>query len=511
MILINSGKYIDQELQSEIGCLPPCFLPLKNVRLYKHQINTIKDDNFTFISLPIDFNVPNQDAAFFDLNNIRAIKIPLGISLGDSVFRSLGEISKLSNEVTILHGDTLILDSFEFEVNTFAVSNHIDNYNWGKINNDSNLVYAGLFHIKDVRKFRKCLLNSDYNFISALEKYKETEHVVLFEVHDWFDFGHVNTFYRSRASMPNLRYFNSMTIKENVVVKSSENILKIRAEANWFNEFPVELSYYLPQFLGLIDDYENTAYKIEYQYLITLNELYAFGDQKFFIWKNIIDSCFQFLKNINSFKKDCPKSYLNNSLFHSKTKERIVDFLSENSTLSSELYYQGEKLGTLFEIVDVVNQKFPLPTDEHISVVHGDFCFSNIFFDYRRQDIKVIDPRGLNHINEIDIYGDIRYDYAKFAHSIIGNYDNIIAGNYRLIDNKVDFDISFYDSELTFEMQEYFWNNVDLIENLNISREVIISGMVNLFLSMLPLHKESHSRQMALLANALRLYKVYLL
>ncbi len=510
MILINSGEYIGQELKSEIGEIPPSFLPLKNSRLYKHQIESLGGDSNIFISLPINFNIPKQDLDFFNSNNIQTIEIPSKISLGESIYFSLELISKYSNKVSILHGDTLILDLIDNVENAFAVSTLSDNYNWGAVNENTGLIYAGFFAISNIKVLLNCLKTSNFNFIDALNKYKELENVKLFMIEKWLDFGHVNTYYRSKALMPTLRYFNKMSITNNMVLKSGDNYLKIFAESNWYTSLPSELRGYTPQWLGSSGNKEEFSYMIEYQYLITLNELYVFGDQSIIVWKNIIKSCFNFLRKANSFKCDNPLGYINNDIFLIKTNNRISEFINENPSLSGELYFQGEKLGSLYEIAELINRNIPLPNSDHISVIHGDFCFSNIFYDYRKQDIKIIDPRGLNEKGIVDIFGDIRYDYSKFAHSIIGKYDQIVAGNYNLEHDGQNFNITFYESNLTIDLQDYFWSQVDNIEHIYITKEIIISGMINLFISMLPLHKESSERQLALLANSLKLYKQYI-
>ena len=36
-------------------------------------------------------------------------------------------------------------------------------------------------------------------------------------------------------------------------------------------------------------------------------------------------------------------------------------------------------------------------TDPLPGVMHGDLCFPNTFFDFRQQQIKVIDPRGFRN------------------------------------------------------------------------------------------------------------------
>ncbi len=64
--------------------------------------------------------------------------------------------------------------------------------------------------------------------------------------------------------------------------------------------------------------------------------------------------------------------------------------------------------------------------------MHGDFCFSNITYDFAIIRIKTIDPRGLTPNNELTIYGDTQYDIAKLSHSVLGLYDWIIAGYYHV-------------------------------------------------------------------------------
>ena len=43
MILIASGAYLQGEFSSEVGLLPPSFLPIGNQRLYEYQINFLSE------------------------------------------------------------------------------------------------------------------------------------------------------------------------------------------------------------------------------------------------------------------------------------------------------------------------------------------------------------------------------------------------------------------------------------------------------------------------------------
>ena len=141
--------------------------------------------------------------------------------------------------------------------------------------------------------------------------------------------------------------------------------------------------------------------------------------------------------------------------------------------------------------------------------MHGDFCLSNILYDSRSNRLKVIDPRGISGDGEFTIYGDQKYDIAKLAHSFIGLYDLIIAGNYRI---EVD---SHGVKTIIFDLD----NRMKMIQELFISKilcktspsEEIMPLVILLFLSMLPMHADSADRQEAMLLNAGRLFKTYVL
>jgi len=145
-------------------------------------------------------------------------------------------------------------------------------------------------------------------------------------------------------------------------------------------------------------------------------------------------------------------------------------------------------------------------TPDDIYISHGDLCFSNILYDFRVQSVRLIDPRGTLDEQTFTPYGDGRYDIAKLYHSVIGRYDFIMAGNYHL-------DI-IGKSSINFRISHHpVLNNIgaQLMENraFGYDKEEIIPIMINLFISMLPLHADSDTRQIALIANALRLFKEY--
>ena len=509
MYLITSAAYVSQEIKNEIGNLPPCFLPIKNQRLYIHQLDSLTENESVYLTIPNDYILDEFDNFSLVNRGVKIIRVPNKLSLGLSISYAVNIIGIYDEPIKILHGDTLILDlPVSVESDFFAVANPDDNYDWTFLGeaNESELVYAGYFSFNDVKNFLKYLVRCEYNFISAIDLYKTENDTETCKVREWYDFGHINTFYRSKASMPTVRHFNSMKIDSKIVSKSSVNNKKILAESRWFEQVPLQIKYYLPQLVTIRNDVNYAYYELEYLYFIGLNELFVFGKQPLFIWNKIFKCCYDFLLKVETFKPKKISKYLNNDIYLNKTNIRIGEFFAINPEYNTTLSYNGNSLGTLQEIAIESAKYINFPDDVCISVVHGDFCFSNILFDFRRQDIKVIDPRGINSDGEFDIYGDLRYDYSKFGHSVIGLYDLIIAERYYLEEKKFDFIISFPNISEIKQIQNLFFDVFFERDTIVKNKNFLLAAMIHLFISMLPLHKDSKKRQKAFIANSLRLF-----
>ncbi|WP_421867960.1 hypothetical protein [Motiliproteus sp.] len=108
MFLITSGAYISQEFASELGCLPPSFLPLGNRCLYEYQIalaEPLSDD--IYLSIPESFELSDYEQAFIAEHSVKLITVPEGLSLGESVLYCLNMAQCGNSQLQILHGDTL--------------------------------------------------------------------------------------------------------------------------------------------------------------------------------------------------------------------------------------------------------------------------------------------------------------------------------------------------------------------------------------------------------------------
>ncbi|MFW7523615.1 capsular biosynthesis protein [Vibrio ostreicida] len=524
MFLIMSGAYIGQELESEFGQLPPSFLPLGNKRLFQHQVSLAPKSTDTYLSVPESFTISPIDKTWLDSQNVTVLSTPDGLSLGASLVAALNLSGHgLDKPLHILYGDTLYRE-LPVGDDLASISYTKDSYHWAVLTNDSahwlndgnhsisgeaQRIIDGYFKFSNPRELIKCITQCEWNFIQGLNKYHQSVGLTAIDSSGWLDFGHVNTYYRSKADFTTQRSFNELTITPKWIEKSSTKSEKIAAEANWFASLPAALRGNIPQFMGTNDHNGKISYRLEYLHLTALNELFVFAKLPSQTWRQILISCIDFLKQCREHKapSKAPSNTLS-QLFSLKTKQRLVEYCGQHQiTLEQKWSLNGSDMVSISEILS--DSATHLPNQHSLdTVLHGDFCFSNILYDFRASKVKTIDPRGITPEGEKTLYGDLRYDIAKLSHSVLGLYDWIIAGYFDVDINEdaISFDIAGKNRHK--ETQQAF---IELVEKeFGLSAKNLYAMQIQLFLSMLPLHADNPLRQNALFANAFRLHQILL-
>ncbi|USD65155.1 aminoglycoside phosphotransferase family protein [Vibrio sp. SCSIO 43136] len=521
MFLIMSGAYIDQELQSEFGKIPPSFLPLGNRRLFEHQVKFAPNNKAVFLTVPESYEISPTDQHWLAANDVTIVPIPDALSLGASLVAAINLCQhNLDTSLCILFGDTLFTELPHGE-DVVSISSVQESYNWSIVTEDSNHwlqdtenqidselshVVNGYFCFTDAKQLVRSVTRSKWSFLEGLNDYHQTHGLKTIKSDCWLDFGHVNTYYRSKANFTTQRAFNSLTINANWIEKSSSKNQKITAEAHWFEAIPYSIRQYTPQFLGATKTDETTSYRLEYLHLTALNELYVFSALPKNIWKQILSKCLEFLKACQNEQAPAPaKQSVFEQLMQVKTAERIQEYtLNKGFTLDQQWQFNELPAATLKQVMAKSEQHLPNHSLQHNSVMHGDFCFSNILYDFRANKIKTIDPRGITPSGELSIYGDIRYDIAKLSHSILGMYDWIIAGQCDVTIDEHNIRFQIFESPTHQAIQTMF---IDMVaKEFALSEAELLAMQIQLFLSMLPLHSDDKKRQQALFANAFRLY-----
>ncbi len=267
MFLITSAAYVDQEFSSELGLLPPAFLPVGNRRLYCYQREVLPDDERIVLTLPEHFSTPDYDRRLLESLGVEVLFLPEGLRLGESVICALNLLGHASGPLHILHGDTLIYDLPSGQLDVVTLSPVDDNYAWAffdarapepfgrpqptdLLSRRMALVVNGYFVLSDTRLLIQSITRARGDFIVGLNRYAGQQPIAPVECAQWFDFGHLHTYYRSKTHVGTTRAFNQMEVVEGCVHKRSGDARKMAAEANWFVKLPAELKRFAPQLLS---------------------------------------------------------------------------------------------------------------------------------------------------------------------------------------------------------------------------------------------------------------------
>jgi len=526
-LLILSGAYCDSGLAAEFGMLPPAFLPLANSRLFEIQLaNYGNHVRRCFLTVPSDFCIPPADMALLASHDVALLPTEPGLSLKQAAVTALNQLP--GNEpLVLLFGDTLMPDIDLSSTDQMAVARTDGYFSWADVRetpdglrirmgyptgqNNRN-VACGLYSFHSAEDFLVAL-NASADFHSAVETYSR-DHELTLVSGNWYDFGHLPLFYRSRRDMLVSRAFNNIASDGTVVRKSSADKGKIHAEAYWFKNMPERIRTYMPQFFDTSETEDKASYSVEYLYLPTLSDLAVFGSLPRYVWRGILKGCFDFLRECRQIEEadrarlteqSFPELFFD-EMIRVKSVARFRDFLdSRDWQDSTRIELNGCAAAPLGEILDDCVATVSPTTPDHLAYWHGDFFFGNLFFDFRAQRLRAIDPRGRVAATDLSLFGDYRYDMAKLCHSIVGGYDILLAERAGF---KTLGATAFYLPEAFNTQQDEV---VDIFRNAHVAgapvytREILAMTCL-LFLSMLPLHAESQNRQNAFLSNAIRLH-----
>jgi hypothetical protein len=103
---------------------------------------------------------------------------------------------------------------------------------------------------------------------------------------------------------------------------------------------------------------------------------------------------------------------------------------------------------------------------------------------------------------EASIYGDPRYDIAKLRHSVVGLYDFIVQGLFKITETQDGFEYKIL-TTANYSILEKVFDNLIAQNDFQVREIKFIEGL--LFLSMIPLHKDDFERQKMFYIKAIEL------
>lgn len=522
-VLILSGQYVSQSMQTELGHLPPAFLSLAGVSLFRHQAGMIAQAGGAdthLLTLPESYAPTDWQTEEIRELGYQVVATPDNLGLGEAILYALTASGNTQGGLRLLYGDTLI-DGLDLNEEDLIVTGAAPAAGyWARLASQDGRagletrfleagegpVIAGYMSFSSIGELLRAIVLERYMFIPAITRYHARNTLSTGERGTWFDFGRPRSFFDSRRNFTTQRHFNDLRITRDVVSKSSEQTHKMRAEANWFDALPAPLRFYTPAFLGRLghgqgSGNERDGYTLEYLQMLPVNECYTELNLPMESWKAIVAGCKGFLDLCRSYSGDPIADF--GLLYRDKTAARLREF-SRQTGLDPDRNWRlnGSDVGSFNSAARKALALIP-PAGPP-SIMHGDLCFSNIMFDPRTGRIRVIDPRGGIDLARPSIYGDPRYDLAKLCHSYDGHYDLILAGRARLVEiapYEVDFSIDVGPEQQA--VSALFRRSLQQIPK---AEAIAIQAIaVLLFLSMPPLHADRPERQRQLAVNALRL------
>jgi len=343
---------------------------------------------------------------------------------------------------------------------------------------------------------------------AAIEAYNALIPLKTIPAHGWYDFGHIGGFNRAKRTLLQSRYFNTLSIDpvKGVITKRSEKTEKLTDELNWYNSLPDSLKIFTPRILA--SDESNGGIEIvqEFYGYPNLAELYVFGDLNLSVWKNALQQLMAVHLRFRAIPGVLHKSDLE-AMYRDKTFSRLELLKTQpfwEALLTSEsIEINGRVLRNLPLLSGALNEGMDaLLQSTSGSIIHGDYCFSNILYDLNTQIIRLIDPRG--SFGTKGIFGDPRYDMAKLRHSVSGLYDFILADLFQLenLENSNEFRFEIFKPEKQ-EILAAYADGLIADHGYVIHEIKLIEAL--LFLSMVPYHAGKEKRQIAMYLTGIRM------
>lgn len=222
------------------------------------------------------------------------------------------------------------------------------------------------------------------------------------------------------------RPFNKITVTGNCLTKKPVDQqgekLAVR-ESAWYEKARKLNIEILPEI------YSTQPLKMEY---IKGKNIYEDSEISTSLKTSILEKLVDSLKKLHQAESMPADTFSLKEAYFNKTFDRlsqiqdVVPFardreISVNGRICKNVYFHKRELEKALEKLNLTCEKFHF--------IHGDCTFSNMMLR-ENGDPVLIDPRG--YFGYCELFGDVRYDWAKMYYSIVGNYDRFNLKDFRL-------------------------------------------------------------------------------
>ena len=534
LLIVPSARLVATELQAEFGPIPPALIPMDGRPAVRYILDSAPAGTRALIAGHDGFE--QLSTAVRDIPAADVVDVGATTSLAHTVAAALAHVTlKAGERLVINFADTLVADlPSTGDAIAFCVQN--DSYRWTAFVADPRIgiesvvekgidkgtgavpVFSGVFAFEDAPRFERALaqaLQLDETAVDplyiAVATYVRERPAALFETASWYDFGHIDTYYRTRQRLLiDAREFNAVHVdaRRGVIRKTSTNTVKLFRERDWYQGLPGLLGSVAPRVFDSGMTGERAFLDMEFYGYPPLADAYLFGAWDTGAWAMALDAVGDVAERLHAEHApvgDPVSAAVLRAIYVDKTRERLSAVLADDrfAPLRGErVTIDGRECLGLDAAVAILPQlvdRLGLCDPRPLGIVHGDLCLSNILYDRRNGIVRLIDPRG--DFGGLALHGDVLYDYAKLAHSIRGDYDHLVRGLFDLDIQDGAFTLDVHVNPYQVAVKQLFDRRLADWVGADAERVELIEAL--LFLTMVPLHADRPRSQLAFLARGL--------
>lgn len=246
-----------------------------------------------------------------------------------------------------------------------------------------------------------------------------------------------------RLGQEKCRPFNRITIQENKLVKEpiDEQGKKLAMrETAWYGKAEQYRIPVLPKIYGTNPlAMEFVRGKNIYEYDLPYEEK-----------REILTKIVEALHQLHRAEQVPADTFSLKEAYYNKTMDRLskirdlVPFADRR-----EITVNGKKCRNVYFYKRELERKLETLSCDAFHFIHGDCTFSNLMLKEDGSPV-LIDPRG--YFGHTELYGDVRYDWAKLYYSIVGNYDRF---------NLKDFRMEIKEGEVSLQIRSNRWEDME--------------------------------------------------
>tara|TARA_B100000886_G_scaffold54682_1_gene33564 strand:+ start:31808 stop:33457 length:1650 start_codon:yes stop_codon:yes gene_type:complete len=505
------------------------FLNIGNTLIIERIKKYCISKNKTYVAVN-NFSKQLQRLKSFD--NCKFINVGKTIGVIDTIKKSICYIQE--DFINILPITTVPDTPFIDKKLIYFGDNKISKENWSAISYVNNKTIEYLFKKEEIDFKKKYfpftgrISSEKINIKYALKDIKNDQmHDLLYlakiliekyahtiKHEKWYDAGHSTTYFETKISSFSSRFFNDVYYnkKKNSIIKISQDNIKLRKEINFYENIPSELKVFFPILLNK-DQEKKVFLELEYLPFPNLAEIFLFRKLTANRWEIIVKSLFNIYSELYLNNKS-QKFLCNSSHLYSEKLSKRINILNEflnniKNKLLKEIINNGIKVNNNnipslnSTNIKLQNELKKIEKQRPLLFGHGDLCFNNILIEPISGSIKLIDPKADSIGNNKIGYVDPFYDLAKLNHSFSCFYDSIVNNMFSISFINDQYELKIF-KPFNYEVANFYFQKI-FLDKL-IDNQVLRILTSNLFLSMIPLHKDDEQKMGALLIIGLSLF-----